>query len=126
MPAIPGLDTFGGPVFHSARWPEDDGLDGKRVAVVGTGASSVQMVPALAPRAERLTVFQRTAAWVLPKEDRLWSERRKRLFARYPALQRAVRWRTYWGLEYRAPLFTRAPALARLVERYALRSCRTP
>ena len=79
------------------------------------------MVPALAPRAERLTVFQRTAAWVLPKEDRLWSERRKRLFARYPALQRAVRWRTYWGLEYRAPLFTRAPALARLVERYALR-----
>ena len=121
MPAIPGLDTFGGPVFHSARWPEGDGLDGKRVAVVGTGASSVQMVPALAPRAERLTVFQRTAAWVLPKEDRLWSERRKRLFARYPALQRAVRWRTYWGLEYRAPLFTRAPALARLVERYALR-----
>jgi cation diffusion facilitator CzcD-associated flavoprotein CzcO len=121
QPDIPGLDTFGGPVFHSARWPDDDGLDGRRVAVVGTGASSVQIIPALAPRTDRLTVFQRTPAWILPKHDQPWSPRRKRLFARYPALQRAVRWRTYWSLESRAPLFTRAPTVARLVERYALR-----
>lgn len=124
LPDVPGLEDFGGPVFHSARWPARDGLDGKRVAVVGTGASSVQIVPALAPRTERITVFQRTPAWILPKHDTVWSERRKRMFASHPALQRAVRWRTYWELEARAPVFTRFPALARLAQRYALRQLR--
>lgn len=124
LPDVPGLEDFGGPVFHSARWPARDGLDGKRVAVVGTGASSVQIVPALAPRTERITVFQRTPAWILPKHDKVWSERRKRMFASHPALQRAVRWRTYWELEARAPVFTRFPALARLAQRYALRQLR--
>jgi cation diffusion facilitator CzcD-associated flavoprotein CzcO len=121
MPLIPGLERFGGPVMHSALWPEHDGLDGKRVAVVGTGASSVQMVPALAPRAERVTVFQRTPAWILPKRDRPWSETRKRIFARHPALQRAVRWATYWELESRVLAFARFPAAMRLLQRYALR-----
>lgn len=124
LPDVPGLEDFGGPVFHSARWPARDGLDGQRVAVVGTGASSVQIVPALAPRTERITVFQRTPAWILPKHDKVWSERRKQMFASHPALQRAVRWRTYWELEARAPVFTRFPALARLAQRYALRQLR--
>lgn len=121
VPDVPGLDAFAGPVLHTADWPERDGLDGKRVALVGTGASSVQLLPELAPRAAHTTVFQRTPAWTMPKKDRPWSARRRRLFRRFPALQRAVRWRTYWELEARAPLFVRFPAIARLVERLALR-----
>ena len=122
LPDVEGLEGFGGPVLHSARWPEDDGLDGRRVAVVGTGASAVQMVPELATRVFELTVFQRTPAWILPKSDRPWSARRQRLFRRWPALQRAVRWATFWELEARVPLFTRYPAVARLAQRLALRN----
>lgn len=121
LPDIPGLDTFGGPVMHSALWPDDDGLDGKRVAVVGTGASSVQMVPALAPRADRVTVFQRTPAWILPKRDEPWGRGKQRLFARVPALHRAVRWATYWQLESRVLAFSRFPGAMRLLEKVSLR-----
>ncbi len=69
VPAIPGLDAFPGPVFHSARWDHDVDLRGKRVAVVGSGASAVQFVPEIAPDVARLHLFQRTAQWVLPKPD---------------------------------------------------------
>ncbi|USX54685.1 NAD(P)/FAD-dependent oxidoreductase [Lentzea sp. HUAS12] len=69
IPALPGLDGFEGPVFHSARWRHDVDLDGKRVAVVGTGASAVQFVPRIQPVAGQLTVFQRSAPHVLPKPD---------------------------------------------------------
>ncbi|QKW08415.1 NAD(P)/FAD-dependent oxidoreductase [Streptomyces sp. NA04227] len=68
-PEIPGLESFPGEVFHSARWNHDYDLSGKRVAVLGTGASAVQFVPAIAPRVDRLHLFQRTAQWVLPKLD---------------------------------------------------------
>ncbi len=121
LPDIDGLASFAGPVIHSALWPDHDRLDGRRVAVVGTGASAVQMVPELAQRVSQLTVFQRTPAWILPKRDREWGHRRRRLFARFPALQRAVRWATFWELEARVPLFTRWPALARLAQRLAVR-----
>ncbi|MGO4343006.1 flavin-containing monooxygenase [Pedococcus sp. 2YAF34] len=123
-PDIEGLDDFAGALMHTAQWPEDDGLDGLRVGVVGTGASAVQLVPELAPRAAHTTVFQRTPAWTMPKKDVEWSPRHQRLFRRFPVLQRAVRWRTYWELEARAPLFVRFPALARLGERVALRELR--
>ncbi|MEU7478203.1 NAD(P)/FAD-dependent oxidoreductase [Lentzea sp. NPDC042327] len=69
VPVLPGLDLFGGPVFHSARWRHDVDLRGTRVAVVGTGASAAQFVPRIQPRADHLTVFQRTAPHVLPKPD---------------------------------------------------------
>ncbi|GHH40169.1 flavin-containing monooxygenase [Lentzea cavernae] len=69
VPAIPGLDRFRGPVFHSAQWRHDVDLSGKRVAVVGTGASAVQFVPRIQPLAGHLTVFQRSAPHVLPKPD---------------------------------------------------------
>lgn len=69
IPEIDGLASFPGDVFHSSRWDHDAELDGKRVAVVGTGASAVQFVPAIQPQVERLDVFQRTAQWVLPKPD---------------------------------------------------------
>src|SRR5690606_7683634 len=70
VPDIPGLDTFAGTLFHSAAWDHDHDLTGERVAVIGTGASAVQIVPHVQERAARLTVFQRTAAWVMPRLDR--------------------------------------------------------
>jgi cation diffusion facilitator CzcD-associated flavoprotein CzcO len=121
LPDIEGLDTFAGEVMHTARWPEQTQLDGRRVAVVGTGASAVQLIPEVAPRAAHTTVFQRTPAWTMTKHDNEWSPRRQRLFARWPAVQRLVRWRTYWALEARAPMFVRLPALAKVVQRMALR-----
>jgi cation diffusion facilitator CzcD-associated flavoprotein CzcO len=69
VPALPGLDTFEGTAFHSARWRHDHDLAGRRVAVVGTGSSAIQFVPMIQPRVAHLTVFQRTAPWVLPKPD---------------------------------------------------------
>lgn len=67
VPAIEGLESFAGPLFHSARWDHDVDLAGKRVAVVGTGASAVQLVPELARRAAHVTLFQRTPAWIVPR-----------------------------------------------------------
>jgi cation diffusion facilitator CzcD-associated flavoprotein CzcO len=70
-PDIPGLESFGGTIFHSARWNHDHDLTGERVAVIGTGASSIQFVPEIQPRVAHLTVFQRTPGWVLPRFDRV-------------------------------------------------------
>ena len=69
LPDIPGLDGFAGPSFHSARWDHDVDLAGKRVAVIGTGASAAQFIPEVAKEAAHLTVFQRTPAWFLPTPD---------------------------------------------------------
>ena len=69
-PKLPGLDRFQGPTFHSARWDHDLDLAGRRVAVIGTGASAIQFVPEIQPSVERLTLFQRTPAWVMPRRDR--------------------------------------------------------
>lgn len=69
LPAIAGIDTFAGPAFHSARWDHDVDLTGKRVACIGTGASAIQFVPEIQPVVDRLTVFQRTPPWVIPKFD---------------------------------------------------------
>jgi cation diffusion facilitator CzcD-associated flavoprotein CzcO len=90
-PAIEGLETFAGPKFHSARWRHDVDLAGKDVAVIGTGASAIQFVPELQKIAKSVTVFQRTAPWIVPRGDKASSARRKRLFARAPMLQRLVR-----------------------------------
>lgn len=87
-PDLPGLDTFAGPVFHSARWDHSVDLRGKRIAVVGTGASAIQFVPEIAGDAAAVTVFQRSAPWLLPKPDRSYGARAHRLFARVPL------WRT--------------------------------
>ncbi len=70
IPALPGLETFAGPVFHTARWNHDHDLRGRRVAVLGTGASAIQAVPRLQPIVEHLGVFQRTPPWVMPHRDR--------------------------------------------------------
>jgi len=78
-PKLPGLETFAGAAFHSARWDHAVDLAGKRVAVIGTGASAIQFVPQIAPKAARLDIYQRTPAWVIPKPDRAFSKLEKSL-----------------------------------------------
>jgi cation diffusion facilitator CzcD-associated flavoprotein CzcO len=86
-PRIEGADTFTGHSFHSAEWDHDYSLAGKRVAVIGTGASAVQFVPEIAPAVERLTVFQRTGNWFLPRHNRRYNARVKAAIERIPGLQ---------------------------------------
>lgn len=91
MPALPGLASFQGKVMHSARWDHAYAFEGKRVAVVGSGASAIQLVPKLQARVARLVVLQRTPPWIVPRHDRAISPRRRALFLRFPWLQRAAR-----------------------------------
>jgi cation diffusion facilitator CzcD-associated flavoprotein CzcO len=90
-PDIPGLESFAGPRFHSARWRHDVDLTGKRVAVIGTGASAIQFVPEVQKVAGQITVFQRSAPWVMAKAEHPTSERRRERFAASPAAQRRSR-----------------------------------
>jgi cation diffusion facilitator CzcD-associated flavoprotein CzcO len=91
VPALPGLDSFAGPAFHTARWRHDIDLTGRRVAVVGTGCSAIQVVPAIQPIVEQVDVYQRSPGWTIPKMDFAYSARAQRLFERFPALQRLDR-----------------------------------
>jgi cation diffusion facilitator CzcD-associated flavoprotein CzcO len=88
---LPGLERFEGPVFHTAQWRHDVDLHGKRVAVVGTGCSAIQVVPAIQPIVEQLDVYQRSPGWTFPKMDFAYGERSQRLFERFPLLQRLDR-----------------------------------
>jgi cation diffusion facilitator CzcD-associated flavoprotein CzcO len=106
LPAIPGLSTFDGTAFHSATWRHDYDLTGKRVAVVGTGASAIQFVPHVQQLAAQLTVFQRTAPWVMPRRDRAIKGWEKQLYRRVPAAQRALRAGIYWIRELMVPALT--------------------
>lgn len=99
MPKIPGLAEFDGPLFHSSRWRHDIDLTGKRVAVIGTGASALQFVPEIQPEVDRLTVFQRTPQWVLPKMNQPLSPLVQRLFDRLPLTQLAMRGAIYATFE---------------------------
>lgn len=91
LPPIPGLDTFPGTIFHSARWNHEHDLSGERVALLGTGATAVQIAPRIQPEVAKLTVFQRTPPWVLPHPDREITERQKRLYGRLPLMQKLSR-----------------------------------
>ncbi len=121
VPPIPGLEGFGGPVFHTAAWDHDFELTGKRVAVVGTGASSIQVVPQIAPKVGQLHLFQRTPPWVLPRLDRAFSKAEKWLFEHVPAAQRLVRSALYWARESFVLGFAVNPKLMRVAERAARR-----
>jgi len=103
-PDIKGLQSFTGELFHTARWKHDYDLSGRRVAVIGTGASAVQVVPNIAREVEHLDVYQRTPAWVVPKRDKVYSERFKQLLARFPALLHASRFVKYWLSELFGPI----------------------
>jgi cation diffusion facilitator CzcD-associated flavoprotein CzcO len=118
LPQIRGLDRFRGKVFHSARWDHGYDLAGKRVASIGTGGSAIQYCPEIAPLVERLHVFQRTAAWVIPRDTRRYSEGAKRRFARWPWWRKLHRARLYWTNESRVwPVFH--SGLSRVFEAYA-------
>ncbi|MGW4059320.1 flavin-containing monooxygenase [Amycolatopsis sp. NPDC004747] len=99
IPDFPGAEKFSGPVFHSARWDHSVDLKGKRVAVIGTGASAAQFIPEITGTAAHVTVFQRNAHWVLPKADRPFSDSEHRLFKVAPFVQRLYRLLAYWTHE---------------------------
>ena len=121
LPDIKGLQSFGGELFHTARWNHDYELTGKRVGVIGTGASAVQVVPSIAPQVERLAVFQRTPAWVVPKRDKRYSEHARRLYARFPFLLHASRFLQYLSSEIWGPMiFLDAPRLSAVGERLSM------
>ena len=105
IPHLEGAETFRGPAFHSAAWPQDLDLAGKRVAVIGSGASAVQFVPAIAPAVERLTVFQRTPNYLLPRHQRPYRAWEKWLYSHVPLAARLLRLKTYLAFEALASLF---------------------
>ena len=99
LPDIAGIDTFRGKVMHTARWDHGHDLTGKRVAIMGTGASAVQVVPAIAAKVDRLDVYQRTPIWILPKPDREIPSWIRTLFSRFPLAQSLVRAQTSLATE---------------------------
>lgn len=124
LPPIPGLDRFEGTLFHSARWDHGHDLTGERVAIIGTGASAIQFVPRIQPQVGRLSLFQRTPPWILPRRDRPISRRQRALYRALPVAQRLVRAALYWQRELIVLGFVYRPALMRGVERIALRHLR--
>ncbi|MFD1815030.1 flavin-containing monooxygenase [Rhodococcus gannanensis] len=109
-PRIPGADTFAGPALHTADWDDSVDLDGRRVAVVGTGASAAQLVPAIAARARTLDVYQRSPAWVLPP-----------MGSAAPRLPRLARLAWYWRAEATAPAYAGSTVASALLRRRAMR-----
>ena len=105
LPAISGIQDFEGTLFHSARWRHDYDLKGKRVAVIGTGASAIQFVPRIQPQAEHITLFQRTPPWVLPRMDHPIASWQKTMFRLLPITQHAIRSLLYWQRELTAAGF---------------------
>ncbi|MGY1773260.1 flavin-containing monooxygenase [Blastococcus sp. SYSU D00813] len=120
LPEVPGIDSFAGPWFHSARWDHSVDLFGKRVAVVGTGASAAQFVPELQRTAARVVVFQRTPPWVVPRNDRAYTPVEHRLQARVPGLLRLARSGQWAVREARLRLWTGGGRLRALFEKQAL------
>lgn len=104
-PDIAGLESFAGTQFHSARWNHDHDLTGRNVAVIGSAASAVQIVPQIAQKTNQLYVFQRTANWIRPRSDRAYSSKLKTWFRRLPFLARLYRWIIYWRMEALFPVF---------------------
>lgn len=124
VPEIDGLDEFDGEVFHSAYWRHDVDLVGKKVAVVGTGASAIQIVPEIADSVGTLTVFQRTAGWVLPRLDRRIGAGEQNLYRRLPVVHKLVRMLVWLYREVYVVLMARLPktaAVAKLLARAQLR-----
>jgi cation diffusion facilitator CzcD-associated flavoprotein CzcO len=116
LPEIDGLDTFAGPVVHTARWDHDLALEGRRVGVIGTGSSAIQVIPELAKVAGHLDVFQRSPAWVLPHVNRRTSRLERLLFRRLPVVQRADRAFTTFYMEVGNLIMTRRPGAMKALE----------
>lgn len=128
-PALPdmlGLSTFAGKVFHSARWDHSFSLEGRRVAVIGTGASAIQIVPAIAPQVTKLYLYQRTPPWIIPKRDHRISATTQQRYHDHPLLQKLARLMCYLRHELAGIGFFVEPKLlsliSRLVKSYIRRS----
>ena len=118
-PSIAGLENFAGKRFHSARWDANYSLRGKRVAVIGTGASAIQIVPEVAKEAKQLSVFQRTPGWILPKSDRPLTSLEHSIFAKLPFTQGLARAGQYTLHELVALGVVGNPKLLRVAEIFA-------
>jgi cation diffusion facilitator CzcD-associated flavoprotein CzcO len=118
-PNVPGIQNFKGKTFHSQQWDHDFDLTGKRVAVIGTGASAIQFVPQIQKSVARLDLYQRTPPWIVPKPDRAISDTEKTVFENLPFVQTAVRGAIYGMLESRAFAFSVEPRLMKLAQKMA-------
>lgn len=123
-PELSGLASFEGKVFHSSRWDHGYDLRGKRVAVVGTGASAIQFIPEIADKVARLDVYQRTAPWILPRPDRAITGVEQWLLAKAPFMKWLYRAIVYTQHEARAILYLHAPGMLRAAQWLALRHLR--
>ncbi|MEU4443941.1 NAD(P)/FAD-dependent oxidoreductase [Actinosynnema sp. NPDC050801] len=124
VPSLPGIEEFQGKTFHSAQWDHDYDLRGKRVAVVGTGASAIQFVPRIADEVGRLTLFQRTPPWIMPKVDRAINTWEQKLFRALPVTQRLYRNFVYWTRESSALGFAVNPKIMEFAQNIARRHMR--
>jgi cation diffusion facilitator CzcD-associated flavoprotein CzcO len=118
-PHLPGIESFEGTVFHSATWDHSHDLHGERVAVIGTGASAIQFVPAIQPDVEHLTVFQRTPPWVMERRSRPVTKVERFLFRHVPGAQLLARASIYWARELAVIGFTRRPKILERASRMA-------
>ena len=121
-PDVKGIETFRGDLFHSARWNHDADLKGKRVALIGTGASAIQIGPAIANDVGHLDVYQRTAPWVMPRHDRRYSKVESLAYQHVPYLQRFTREAIYWGREAFVLGFAFQPKILQVAQRIAHRN----
>jgi len=120
IPEIPGLERFAGECFHSARWNHGYDLEGKTIAVIGNAASAIQLIPPIAKQAKQLYIFQRSANWMLPRNDRAFSKTERWLFTNVPLLARLYRWRLWLRQELMFPLFLGWRRAARRAREMAL------
>jgi cation diffusion facilitator CzcD-associated flavoprotein CzcO len=118
-PDIPDRQSFRGELFHASRWKHDIKLEGKRVGVIGTGATAVQFVPKIVDRVRALTVFQRTPPWIVPKPERKISEFERAIYRRWPLAQKAMRLLVYLETELKGLPFSGKPRLVRVAESLA-------
>ena len=116
-PKIDGMESFKGTTFHSARWNHDYDLSGKNVCVIGNGASAIQFVPEIVDKVKKLTIFQRSANWVVPKADRPYTDFEQRMFKSFPFLVKLHRWMIYLGLERNFLAFKQGSLFSKLFEK---------
>ena len=116
IPDIEGLDQFGGAAFHSAQWDHSVDVTGKRVAVIGTGASAIQIVPGIVRQVAQMQLYQRTPAWVMPRPNTAFPRRVRQLFEFVPGARAGLRAGIYWGHECVGYAMTKRPALLKIGE----------
>ncbi len=124
LPAFKGMDSFKGEKFHSAKWNHQVDLKGKTVAVIGTGASAIQIVPSISTEVKQLHLYQRTPPWILPKPDRPMRNWEKKLFRNVPAAMHFYRELLYWKNELFATGFVKNPAMMSLAKWVATKHIR--